>query len=135
MTSQPLWRYILMASSLSVMGLPPPKDASTARGGGVSSTHLVIDIQMMMDGKRVALSPDDYILAALNVHSDAPIFPVHLADHKLFQQVGLEAQLISTELFQALSHVHQPAVHFHKVSLIGTKNKSGRWNPYSPDAQ
>jgi FtsH-binding integral membrane protein len=41
-------------------------------GGGAAlfSVYLVVDIQLMMDGKRVQLSPDDYVLAAINLYTD-----------------------------------------------------------------
>lgn len=39
-------------------------------GAVLFSCFLVVDIQMMMDGKRVQLSPDDYIFAALNLYLD-----------------------------------------------------------------
>lgn len=39
-------------------------------GSVIFSCFLVIDIQMLMDGKRVQLSPDDYIFAALNLYLD-----------------------------------------------------------------
>lgn len=39
-------------------------------GAVLFACFLVVDIQMMMDGKRVQLSPDDYIFAALNLYLD-----------------------------------------------------------------
>lgn len=39
-------------------------------GAVLFSCFLVVDIQMLMDGKRVQLSPDDYIFAALNLYLD-----------------------------------------------------------------
>jgi protein lifeguard len=41
-------------------------------GGGafLFSAFLVVDIQKLMDGHRVQISPDDYILAALNLYLD-----------------------------------------------------------------
>jgi protein lifeguard len=39
-------------------------------GALVFSAFLVVDVQMLMDGRRVQISPDDYILGALNLYLD-----------------------------------------------------------------
>jgi protein lifeguard len=41
-------------------------------GGGalLFSAFLVVDIQMLMEGRRVQISPDDYVLGALNLYLD-----------------------------------------------------------------
>jgi protein lifeguard len=42
-----------------------------AGGGAVLfSCFLVVDIQMMMDGKSIQLSPDDFVLASLSIYLD-----------------------------------------------------------------
>jgi hypothetical protein len=39
-------------------------------GALVFSAFLVIDVQMLMDGHRVQISPDDYVLGALSLYLD-----------------------------------------------------------------
>lgn len=39
-------------------------------GAAIFSVYLVVDIQMLMDGKRMQISPDDYILASINLYLD-----------------------------------------------------------------
>ena len=42
----------------------------SAGGALVFSAFLVVDVQMLMDGHRVQISPDDYVLGALNLYLD-----------------------------------------------------------------
>merc|ERR1711981_363361 len=44
--------------------------AFSAAGAFLFSCYIVVDVQMLMDGKRIQLSPDDYVLAALNLYLD-----------------------------------------------------------------
>merc|ERR1711959_581961 len=44
--------------------------AFASLGALLFSCYLVYDIQIMMDGKRMQISPDDYVLAALNLYLD-----------------------------------------------------------------
>lgn len=44
--------------------------AFASAGALLFSCYLVYDIQIMMDGKRIQISPDDYVLAALNLYLD-----------------------------------------------------------------
>ncbi|QDZ23460.1 inhibitor of apoptosis-promoting Bax1 [Chloropicon primus] len=39
-------------------------------GALIFACYIVVDVQLLMDGKRVQLSPDDYVLAALNLYLD-----------------------------------------------------------------
>ena len=39
-------------------------------GALIFCCYIVFDVQILMDGKRCQLSPDDYILAALNLYLD-----------------------------------------------------------------
>ena len=55
------------------MFFPAVKGIELLMGGAgalLFSAFLVIDVQMLMDGHRVQISPDDYILGALNLYLD-----------------------------------------------------------------
>jgi len=63
----------LISFSLLLMFFPFNKMAHLAFasvGACLFSCYLVYDIQTMMDGKRMQISPDDYVLAALNLYLD-----------------------------------------------------------------
>merc|ERR1711959_29132 len=63
----------LFSFSIIMMFLPFSKIAHVAfasLGALLFSCYLVYDIQIMMDGKRMQISPDDYVLAALNLYLD-----------------------------------------------------------------
>jgi len=63
----------LIAFSFVLMFLPYNKIvnvAFSAVGAFLFSCYLVVDVQMLMEGKRIQLSPDDYVLAAMNLYLD-----------------------------------------------------------------
>ena len=63
----------LIVTSVVGIFLPGVKLLELAISGGgalLFSAFLVVDIQMLMDGRRVQISPDDYILGALNLYLD-----------------------------------------------------------------
>merc|ERR1712157_250571 len=47
-------------------------------GALIFSCYLVFDIQLLMHGKRVQLSPDDYVFAALNLYLDIVQLFLHI---------------------------------------------------------
>merc|ERR1712224_1015372 len=63
----------LIAFSFVLMFLPYNEIvnvAFSAVGAFLFSCYLVVDVQMLMEGKRIQLSPDDYVLAAMNLYLD-----------------------------------------------------------------
>mmetsp|Transcript_10678 Transcript_10678/g.27373 ORF Transcript_10678/g.27373 Transcript_10678/m.27373 type:complete len:253 (-) Transcript_10678:117-875(-) len=62
-----------MIASIVMCFVPYSKAANvifSACGAMLFSCYIVYDVQLLMDGKRVQLSPDDYVLAALNLYLD-----------------------------------------------------------------
>jgi protein lifeguard len=47
-------------------------------GALLFSAYIVFDVQMMMDGKHVQLSPDDYIMASLQLYLDIVNFFLYI---------------------------------------------------------
>lgn len=63
----------LILVSFAAMFFPAVKPIELIISGGgalLFSAFLVVDIQMLMDGKRVQIGPDDYVLASLNLYLD-----------------------------------------------------------------
>lgn len=63
----------LILTSVVAAFFPQVKLLQLALSGGgalLFSCFLVVDIQMLMDGKRVQVSPDDYVLGALSLYLD-----------------------------------------------------------------
>mgnify|MGYP005676358693 FL=1 len=52
--------------------------AWSAAGAAVFSAILVVDVQLLMSGKRYSLSEDDYILAALAIYLDVVNIFMHI---------------------------------------------------------